>query len=61
MGVSQQLLRLVVNRLNEQGYTHLGVDFESINPAADRFWLKHFEAYSCVVARRIDECAVTNK
>lgn len=57
-GLTQRLLSLLVERLRAQGYTHLGVDFESINPAAYTFWLKHFEAYTCVVARRIDEHAI---
>ncbi|HVX31426.1 MAG TPA: hypothetical protein VHA53_13175, partial [Nitrolancea sp.] len=53
--LAQQLLRRLVNTLRTEGYTHLGVDFESFNPTADRFWPKHFEAYTCVVARRVDE------
>ncbi|HEX7102015.1 MAG TPA: GNAT family N-acetyltransferase [Nitrolancea sp.] len=58
-GLPQQLLQLLVNKLRTQRCTHLGVDFESINPAAYGFWLKHFAAYTCVVARRIDENALT--
>jgi hypothetical protein len=50
-----------VDQLRSRGYTLLGVDFESINPAAYRFWLKHFEAYTSVVARRIDEYALTKR
>ena len=41
--------------LKEQGYTRLGVDFESFNPSGSGFWLKHFSAYTFGVVRRIDE------
>jgi GNAT superfamily N-acetyltransferase len=54
-GITQVLLRLAVSALKAEGYTYLGVDFESINPAAYGFWLKYFAAYTHGVARRIDE------
>jgi len=57
-GVSQALLSLLVSKLKSMGYTRLGVDFESINPAGSGFWLKHFTAYTHSVVRRIDENAV---
>ena len=60
-GLSQQLLHVLVKKLRAQGYTRLGVDFESINPIADRFWLKHFEPYTSSVVRRIDENALTKR
>jgi ribosomal protein S18 acetylase RimI-like enzyme len=60
-GLPQQLLRLLVNKLRTLGYARLGVDFESINPAAYSFWLKYFAAYTCVVARRIDEHAAAKR
>jgi len=34
------------------------LDFESINPAAYGFWLKHFDTYTRSVVRRIDEHAI---
>ncbi|MFH0993844.1 MAG: GNAT family N-acetyltransferase, partial [bacterium] len=37
------------------GYPLTGVDFESINPAAAAFWMKHFTAYAYSLTRRIDE------
>jgi hypothetical protein len=40
------------------GYTRLGVDFESLNPAGYGFWLKYFDPYTHSVVRRIDEKAV---
>lgn len=60
-GLPQQLLRLLVNKLRTLGYAHLGVDFESINPAASGFWLKHFAPYTSVVVRRIDEYVLTKR
>lgn len=57
-GVIQELLNLLILRLKTQGYTRLGVDFESINPAAYSFWLKYFHPYTHGVVRRIDERAV---
>ncbi len=38
-----------------EGYTHLGVDFESINPAAHAFWCKYFSPYTHGLVRRVDE------
>ncbi len=54
-GVYQNLLNFVVNTLKTEGYTRLGVDFESINPSGSGFWLKFFHAYTNGVVRRIDE------
>lgn len=54
-GVYQNLLNFTISALKKEGYTQLGVDFESINPAAYGFWLKYFTAYSHGVVRRIDE------
>jgi hypothetical protein len=31
------------------------VDYETINPAANSFWPKHFQQYTRSVVRRIDE------
>ena len=54
-GVYRSLLNYVINTLKAEGYTRLGVDFESINPSGSGFWLKHFHAYTSGVVRRIDE------
>lgn len=54
-GVYQSLLRYVTDVLKKEGYTRLGVDFESINPVAHRFWSKYFTAYTHGVVRRVDE------
>ena len=54
-GVYKKLLNYVVNTLKIEGYTRLGVDFESINPSGSGFWLKFFHTYTNSVVRRIDE------
>ena len=59
-GISQNLLNYVVDKLRAEDYNSLGVDFESFNPTANGFWLKHFTAYTNSVVRRIDECALNN-
>jgi GNAT superfamily N-acetyltransferase len=60
-GIHQMLLSLLVHKLRTQGYTRLGVDFESINPSGYAFWLKYFDAYTHSVVRRIDEGAVAQR
>lgn len=57
-GVYQNLLNYMMLTLKREGYSRLGVDFESFNPSAYGFWLKHFIAYTKGVVRRIDEFAV---
>lgn len=59
-GVYQGLLNHVIETLKAEGWTRLGVDYESINPTAAHFWPKYFEPYTSGVVRRIDECAVRN-
>ena len=54
-GVYKNLLNYAINTLKTEGYTRLGVDFESINPSGSGFWLKYFNAYTKSVVRRIDE------
>lgn len=54
-GVFQNLLSYAVNLLKKEGYTCLGVDYESLNPAAYAFWQKYFAAYTHGLVRRIDE------
>lgn len=60
-GLSRNLMAFIIEKLAEDGYTRLGVDFESLNPAAYRFWLKHFTAYTNSVVRRIDDAAIINR
>lgn len=54
-GLYQNLLNFTISKLKNEGYTRLGVDSESFNPTARRFWLKYFNAYTYSVVRRIDE------
>lgn len=57
-GIFQSLLNYAIYMLKPEGYTSLGVDFESFNPTGSGFWLKYFTAYTSSVVRRIDECAI---
>jgi len=54
-GLYAGLLRYVESLLAKEGYTRLGVDYESINPAALYFYPKHFSVYTNSLVRRIDE------
>ena len=47
-----------ISALKKEGYLRLGVNFESFNPAARRFWLKYFTTYTNSVVRRIDACNI---
>lgn len=53
--VYQNLLNFAISTLKGEGYTRLGVNFESFNPTGRGFWLKYFTAYTNSVVRRIDE------
>lgn len=59
-GVYPNLMNYVIGILKAEGYTRLGVDFESINPTAHRYWLKYFIRYTQGVVRRIDEHSIRN-
>ncbi len=54
-GIFTGLLSYLMDILAKEGYTRCGVDFESLNPTASGFWLKHFTPYTYSVTRRIDE------
>ncbi|HBB27729.1 MAG TPA: GNAT family N-acetyltransferase [Clostridiales bacterium] len=58
--IFSNLINYMIMTLETDGYKRLGVDFESFNPTASGFWLKHFAAYTNSVVRRIDECAIHN-
>ena len=51
--VIQDLLEHVIRTLKTEGYELLGVDHESTNPTANRFWRKYFTDYTCSVLRKI--------
>lgn len=55
MSSMQEEARYFVAELKEEGYTRLGVNFESFNPTGRGFWLKYFTAYTNSVVRRSDE------
>jgi GNAT superfamily N-acetyltransferase len=54
-GVMEGLLSYLMDWLRDRGYSRCGVDFESFNFTARKFWLKYFTAYTISVVRRIDE------
>jgi GNAT superfamily N-acetyltransferase len=53
-GVYDALLGYAASVLAREGYVRIGVDFESFNPTARGFWLKHFTPYTTSVVRRIN-------
>lgn len=53
-GLYPSLLSHVATVLAAEGKTHLGVDFETFNPAAFSFWHKYFSPYTYSLTRRID-------
>lgn len=53
--VADDLLGYVCNVCKKEGIRYLGVDCETLNPNALRFWGKHFGNYTYSYHRRIDE------
>lgn len=53
--ILQSLLSFVLETLKNDGIKRLGVDCETINPTALRFWGKYFDRYTYSFVRRIDE------
>jgi len=53
--IYQSLLSFVLETLKKDGIKRLGVDCETINPTAIRFWGKYFDKYTYSFVRRIDE------
>ncbi|MGF7057929.1 GNAT family N-acetyltransferase [Brassicibacter mesophilus] len=54
-GIAQQLLEYLCEISEKEGMEYLGVDCETLNPTALRFWSKYFDNYTYSYARRIDE------
>jgi GNAT superfamily N-acetyltransferase len=54
-GIAQQLLEYICGISEKEGMEYLGVDCETLNPTALRFWGKYFKSYTYSYARRIDE------
>lgn len=53
--VAKELLAYTMRKLANEGVGYLGVDCETLNPTALRFWSKYFERYTYSFIRRIDE------
>lgn len=53
--VADDLLSYVCDVCKREGFKYLGVDCETLNPTALRFWGKHFKNYTYSYHRRIDE------
>lgn len=53
-GVSKLLLDHVLQTLQAEGVTYLGVDYETMNPTAAGFWEKYFTPYTASLVRRVD-------
>lgn len=53
--IYQSLLAFVLETLKKDGIKRLGVDCETINPTALRFWNKYFDSYTYGFVRRLDE------
>ncbi|MBE5960228.1 MAG: GNAT family N-acetyltransferase [Lachnospiraceae bacterium] len=56
--VAEGLLYTMIGQLRKEGTAYLGVDCETLNPTALRFWGKYFENYTYSYARRLDERVV---
>ena len=57
-GVADMLLEYVCEVCEKEGMEYLGVDCETLNPTALRFWRKYFSNYTYGYSRRIDERVV---
>ncbi len=53
--IAEGLLFYVAQTLKSEGAKFLGVDCETINPTALRFWAKNFQNYTYSYERRLDE------
>jgi GNAT superfamily N-acetyltransferase len=53
--ILQSLLAFMLETLKKEGIKRLGVDCETLNPTALRFWGKYFDNYTYSFVRRVDE------
>ncbi|WP_105615820.1 GNAT family N-acetyltransferase [Vallitalea okinawensis] len=60
-GIYKNLIAYMIEKLKKENYKRCGVDFESINPNANGFWLKYFSPYTYSLVRRIDERITEHK
>lgn len=56
--VAEKLLEYICKIAEAEGKTYLGVDYETLNPNALRFFWKYFESYTYSYFRRVDERVV---
>lgn len=56
--VAERLLEYICQTIEKEGKTYLGVDCETLNPTALRFWGKYFDNYTYSYIRRLDERVV---
>jgi len=54
-GVMSALAAFASDRMHASGIPFLGVDCETLNPPAFRFWQKHFTPFTLSAVRRLDE------
>ena len=54
-GLGKALVSCLSKVLKKEGAEFLGVDYETLNPTALRFWTKFFSPYTYSFHRRIDE------
>lgn len=59
--IAEQLLEYICKVSENEGKTYLGVDCETLNPTALRFWRKYFDNYTYSYSRRIDERVIGYK
>ena len=60
-GVATVLLNRALAWARGQGYARCAVDFETMNPQARRFWLRHFTPITFALERHIDARAVPTR
>mgnify|MGYP000164355539 CR=1 FL=1 len=53
--ILQSILLFTLEALKKDGIKRIGVDCETINPTALRFWGKYFDNYTYSFIRRVDE------
>lgn len=57
-GLMDALLARALDCVRAEGTLWLGVDCETLNPPAYRYWRKHFTPYCLSYVRRVDERAI---
>jgi GNAT superfamily N-acetyltransferase len=56
-GAATRLLNRALEWARAEGYERVAVDFETLNPLATQFWLKHFQPVTYSQVRRIETAA----